>query len=241
METHNSSVMLDMDSGLVYRPTTVTLEREKSTRTNKWTLVGAVLAMSLCVAAALFFTFCAKNQDHIEETNEIQHTLRQLSGSGKDAIHLEGDYNAHGTYNTSVEWYDGVDQAFQQGDIKLENNGIVIPRNGLYFVYSQVSFRVSCQHKARSESELIHISHRVSRLTSAIGDQYNMDWRPLLHSLRTVCRTSAGSEGKWYSAVYMGAVFSLEKDDRLQTFTDNRILPQLESGPGKNVFGVFAL
>ncbi|XP_020329850.1 tumor necrosis factor-like [Oncorhynchus kisutch] len=239
-----SRVMLDVESGPVYPATTVTLVREKST--HRWRLCGALLAMALCVSAALFVTWHAKRQDQVEEVDELQHTLRQLSVNRKAAIHLEGEYNCSGKYKTTVEWTDNEGQGISQGGLNLNNNEIVIPQPGLYFVYSQVSFRVSCKAdpKHPNNQEMVHLSNTVTRWSPSYGTEDNKEYLMLLNSVRTVCKKSSNSEaseGQWYNAVYVGAVFNLEKGDRLRTVTENRLLPHLESGAGKNFFGVFAL
>ncbi|XP_014034205.1 tumor necrosis factor a (TNF superfamily, member 2) [Salmo salar] len=244
MEGDCSRVMVDMESGPVYPATTVTLVREKSS--HQWRLCGALLAIALFVSAALFITWHAKKQDQVEEVDELQHTLRQLSGNIKAAIHLEGEYNSSGKYKTTVEWTDSVGQVFSQGGLKLNNNEIVIPQTGLYFVYSQVSFHVSCKANPKhpNNQEMVHLSNTVKRWSPSYGSADSKEYLPLLNSVRTVCKKSSNSEaseGKWYNAVYMGAVFNLEKGDLLRTVTENRLLPHLESGAGKNFFGVFAL
>ncbi|XP_035623201.2 tumor necrosis factor [Oncorhynchus keta] len=242
MEGDCSRVMVDLENGPV--SPTVTLVREKST--GRWRLCGALLAMALCVSAALFFTCHSKKQDHTEKDDEIHHNLRQLSGNRKAAIHLEGEYNTNGDYKSSVEWTDDEGQGFSQGGLKLNNNEIVIPQTGLYFIYSQVSFHVSCKAdpKHPNNQDMVHLSNTVTRWSPSYGTEDNKEYQTLLNSVRTVCKKSSdseASEGKWYNAVYMGAVFSLEKGDRLRTVTENRLLPHLESGAGKNFFGVFAL
>ncbi|XP_071225093.1 tumor necrosis factor-like [Salvelinus alpinus] len=244
MEGDCSRVMVDVESGPVYPATTVTLVRDKSTPRRR--LCGALLAIALCVSAALFITWHAKKQDHVEEVDELQHTLRQLSENRKTAIHLEGEYNSSGEYKTAVEWRKDEDQGFSQGSLKLNNNEIVIPQTGLYFVYSQVSFHVSCKAdpKHPNNQKMVHLSNTVKRWSPSYGTEDNKEEQTLLSSVRTVCKKSSNSEeseGKWYNAVYMGAVFSLEKGDMLQTEIETRLLPHLEKGAGKNFFGLFAL
>ncbi|XP_055733320.1 tumor necrosis factor-like [Salvelinus fontinalis] len=244
MEGDCSRVMVDVESGPVYPTTTVTLVRDKSTHRRR--LCGALLALALCVSAALFITWPAKKQDHVEEVGELQHTLRQLSGNRKTAIHLEGEYNCSGKYKTTVEWTEDVGQGFSQGSLKLNNNEIVIPQQGLYFVYSQVSFHVSCKAdpKHPNNQKMVHLSNMVKRWSPSYGNNDSKKYQTLLSSVRTVCKKSSNSEeseGMWYNAVYMGAVFSLEKGDMLRTDIETRLLPQLENGDGKNFFGVFAL
>uniref|UniRef100_A0A674DJR1 Tumor necrosis factor n=1 Tax=Salmo trutta TaxID=8032 RepID=A0A674DJR1_SALTR len=230
MEGDCSRVTVDLENGPVYPSPIVTLVREKPTR--QWRLCGALLAMALCVSAALFITW--------------QHMLRQLSENRKAAIHLEGEYNPSGAYKSSVEWTDDEGQGFSQGGLKLNNNEIVIPQTGLYFIYSQASFHVSCKANPKHPNEdMVHLSNTVKRWSPSYGTEDNKVYQTLLNSVRTVCKKSsngeAASEGKWYNAVYVGAVFSLERGDRLRTVTENRLLPHLESGAGKNFFGVFAL
>lgn len=145
-----------------------------------------------------------------------------------------------------MEWTDSVGQVFSQGGLKLNNNEIVIPQMGLYFVYSQASFHVSCKANPKHPNkDMVHLSNTVTRWSPSYGTEDNKVYQTLLNSVRTVCKKSsnseAASEGKWYNAVYVGAVFSLERGDRLRTVTENRLLPHLESGAGKNFFGVFAL
>ncbi|XP_023996791.1 tumor necrosis factor-like [Salvelinus sp. IW2-2015] len=224
MEGDCSRVMVDVESGPVYPATTVTLVRDKSTPRRR--LCGALLAIALCVSAALFITWHAKKQDHVEE--------------------VDGEYNSSGEYKTAVEWTVDEGQGFSQGGLKLNNNEIVIPQAGLYFVYSQVSFHVSCKAdpKHPNNQKMVHLSNTVERWSPSYGTEDNKKEQTLLSSVRTVCKKSSNSEeseGKRYNAVYIGAVFRLEKGDTLWTVIETRLLPQLETGDGKNFFGVFAL
>lgn len=158
-----------------------------------------------------------------------------------------------GRYNSeianSVQWINEVDPSHSQGGLELKDNEIVIPQDGLYFVYSQVSFRVSCRGgddngDASAATSMVHLTHRVRRWSNSFGDN---GYRTILHSVRTACQKTAGGgggdadeEGGWYSAVYMGAVFNLNRGDRLKTVTE-KMLPNLEEEAGKTFFGVFAL
>lgn len=172
----------------------------------------------------------------------LSHSKCQLSLSITTSLYsLTGRYNPD--INTSVEWMNQVDQTHYQGGLELHNNEIVIPRNGLYFIYSQVSYRVSC---SSSNTDVVHLSHIVKRWSSTYGnDNSDESYKPILHSVRTACQKPASSnadqEGSWFSAVYMGAVFSLNKGDKLKTVMEEKMLPNLEDESGKTFFGVFAL
>lgn len=144
----------------------------------------------------------------------------------------------------SLQWRNQVDQSHSQGGLKLDNNEIVIPHNGLYFVYSQASFRVSCSSDDDDESSpMVHLSHTVKRWSSSYGTDTPRSYYTILHSVRTACqkteRSDSDQQGNWFSAIYMGAVFNLKAGDRLKT--DTNMLPNLEDEQGKTFFGVFAL
>lgn len=142
-----------------------------------------------------------------------------------------------------MEWNIQMDQSHSQGDLVFQNNEIVISKKGLYFVYSQASFHVSCSSGDTDDTSLVHLSHSVMRWSSSFSD--NNDYKPILHSVRTACQRMASgdlTEGEnWYSAVYMGAVFNLKEGDRLKTMTVEKMLPYLADESGETFFGVFEL
>ncbi|XP_071775249.1 tumor necrosis factor a (TNF superfamily, member 2) [Centroberyx gerrardi] len=240
-------VLLDADvdaTSEAGKQATHTANNNKNSK-HGWKLTGALLAVTLCLAAtAVFFTGHAKEQDHAEKADDLRHTLRQISGNLRAAIHLEGEHNPD--LKTSVEWKEGVDQYHSQGGLKLDHNEIVIPRDGLYFVYSQASFRVSCHSDADATAKpMVHLSHSVQRWSRTYGNDDNKKYETILHSLRTACQRTVSDEpeeeGNWFSAVYMGAVFNLRREDRLKTVMEEGLLDKLEEEPGKTFFGVFAL
>lgn len=124
----------------------------------------------------------------------------------------------------------------------LKNNEIVIPQSGLYFVYSQASFQVSCS--GADSSPMVHLSHAVKRWSDAFSnDNRDESYRTILYSARTACQrtTSDDTDGYWYTAVYNGAVFKLNRGDRLKTQMEEEMLNLLDDEPGQTFFGVFAL
>ncbi|XP_076864541.1 tumor necrosis factor a (TNF superfamily, member 2) [Brachyhypopomus gauderio] len=235
MASHKQ-VILEVE-GPVLSPAPVTVRREKPTGGGRWRLGGALLAVALCATGFLCFAF---NKPHrsADESDEITHTLRQISESAKAAIHLSGDYNPV-LSNMSVEWRDGEDQSFAEGGLKLKNNEIYVPRNGWYFVYSQATYRVSCATKD-DRRDIVHLSHEVSRWSGSYDS-----WKPLLSAVRSACKlTPAGGddgEEQWFTAVYLGAVFNLQAGDRLRTVMDAERLHDIEGDNGKTFFGVFSL
>lgn len=148
----------------------------------------------------------------------------------------EGHYNPQ-VSNVSMQWFDNADQSFSLG-LKLEDNEIKIHRDGLYFVYSQASYRLLCKAESdETEGEVMHMSHKVSRWS----DSYS-SWKPLLSATRSACKKTTEEYQKyWYGAVYLGAAFNLEAGDRLRTAMDEKLLPKVESAGGKTFFGTFSL
>lgn len=136
-------------------------------------------------------------------------------------------------------WKNDLGQAFAQGGFKLSDNAIIIPATGLYFVYSQASFQVSCGDKDAPARGLTPLSHRVWRHSDSTGGRTT-----LLSAVRSACQLQAlegGSSGGqyWYNTIYLGAIFQLRAGDKLWTETNQ--LSELETDEGKNFFGVFAL
>ncbi|KAG9328307.1 hypothetical protein JZ751_015035 [Albula glossodonta] len=197
---------------------------------HRWKWVSALLVLVLCGTAALLLI------------THFQLKLRHLAGSDKAAIHLVGNYRKE-VLNSSIMWSSNSDQAFAQGGLKLEGNEIVIPRHGLYFVYSQASFRLACSSGAKQggkAGELVHVSHALDRWSDSYGGRY----RALLATTQSACKIAEndGKSGKnWYSGIYLGAVFELDEGDRLRSNNNEKTLPSLTSENGKTFFGAFAL
>ncbi|XP_070979738.1 tumor necrosis factor-like [Oncorhynchus clarkii lewisi] len=237
----------DMERGPVYNTTVTAVAEGKASRGWLWRLCGVLLIAVLCAAAALLFAWCQHGrpstmQDEMEPQLEIligakdtHHTLKQIAGNAKAAIHLEGEYNPNLSADT-VQWRKDDGQAFSQGGFELQGNQILIPHTGLFFVYSQASFRVKCNGPGEHTTPLSHI---IWRYSDSIGVNAN-----LLSGVRSVCQQNYGdAESKigegWYNAVYLGAVFQLNEGDKLWTETNR--LTDVEPEQGKNFFGVFAL
>lgn len=154
---------------------------------------------------------------------------------------LSGIYEEGESLKEQLEWRNDQGQAFAQGGFRLVNNQIVIPQTGLYFVYSQASFRVSCSDgdEEGAGKGLTPLSHRIWRYSDSISSNAS-----LMSAVRSACQNTAQVDSYrdgqgWYNAIYLGAVFQLNKGDRLWTETNQ--LSELETDEGRTFFGVFAL
>ncbi|KAE8585341.1 hypothetical protein XENTR_v10021282 [Xenopus tropicalis] len=91
----------------------------------------------------------------------------------------------------------------------LKDNSIVIPENGLYFVYTQVSFTgPDCQR------DPLHLTHTVN-----IKPESYPKNDPILTSMKTVCEVRSGSA--WFQSIYEGGIFNLEKGSVISTETEH--------------------
>lgn len=151
-----------------------------------------------------------------------------------------GSYEEGENPKAQLEWRNGQGQAFAQGGFQMVNNSIIIPKTGLYFVYSQASFRVSCSDlRDEGRKGLGPLSHRIWRYSDSIGSRAS-----LMSAVRSACQKSVHEasyrDGQgWYNTIYLGAVFKLNTGDTLWTETNR--LSELETEEGKTFFGVFAL
>ncbi|KAL4646829.1 tumor necrosis factor-like [Arapaima gigas] len=233
----------DLESGLA-APPQVLVVRESAKGSCRWKLCALLSLLGACaVAGALIFAW------HMQVSRWATHSLegnwaaemyrskphelsRQLT-----VLLLAGDWNPQ-SKDSSVEWSVMEGHSFSQGDLKLVKNRIVIPASGLYFVYSQASFRVNCEllNKA-TDQPLTHLSHSVFRFSDSYGGE-----KPLLGTVHTACANMASDHDpsdRFFSTIYLGAVFQLEKGDWLRTETGH--LEDLDFDGGKTFFGVFAL
>nr|ALC74694.1 tumor necrosis factor alpha [Lopholatilus chamaeleonticeps] len=65
-----------------------------------------------------------------------------------------------------------------------------------------------------------------------------------MSAVRSACQNTAQEDSYkvgqgWYNAIYLGAVFQLNRGDKLWTETNQ--LSELDTDEGKTFFGVFAL
>ncbi|XP_051519986.1 tumor necrosis factor-like [Myxocyprinus asiaticus] len=237
---HENQILLDLEDGVLPVPQ-VMVSRWKagSLKSRILRVCGALLAVALCAAAAaVCFTF-NKSQNNQDGGNYLRHALRsyhnQANITAKTAIHLIGTYNG---VVPKLEWKVNQDQAFSAGGLKLVDNEIIIPHDGIYFVYSQAFFNVRCTPDPDypEEHEIVHLSHTVSRYSDSYGN-----YKPLFNAVRSVCVQMPDSDELWYNTIYLGAAFRLERHNRLCSNMSENLLRHIETDHGKTYFGAFAL
>ncbi|XP_065136146.1 tumor necrosis factor b (TNF superfamily, member 2) [Paramisgurnus dabryanus] len=236
------TTVIDLEAGMdgVYQKTVVPVP-VKSSRSWIWKTLGAIIFVSLCAVASVFIAwhFMEKRENVIlsekyisTPPSEHEVILQQIAERTKAAIHLHGERGD--SAKQEIQWVTDVDQSFEQGGLKLTDNEIRIPADGLYFVYSQVSYAVKCSLDEDDESVAQkYLSHTIMRFSDAMGQKM-----PLQNSAHSICKS--GEDGKtMYRPIYLGAVFKLLEGDRLSTKTTN--VDDVEQDYAKTFFGVFAL
>lgn len=163
--------------------------------------------------------------------------LIYAADSKKKSFLILGEHEQHDT--KSPHWVSGVDQSFTKGGLKVENNAILIPHDGLYFVYSQASFSILCKSSEEdNDGSNTHLSYSVrwSSLTSPSKTK-----RHLLNAVKSVCQTKTDEQmnGHVYESIYLGAVFQLYQGDKLSTETNH--LDGIRTHSSQTFFGVFEL
>ncbi|KAM8952758.1 tumor necrosis factor-like [Pelodytes ibericus] len=152
-----------------------------------------------------------------------QESRVQARHANKLAAHLIGEL----TEQNEIHWDGTVLGSLMEDGMKVEENALVIPRDGLYFVYTQVVFTgSSCLN-----TDAIQFTHTVSRNNESIGGKM-----AILTSTKTACERP--SKSTWFQPMYQGGVFHLEQGDTLSTETTNT--KYLEDNDGKIYFGILA-
>ncbi|XP_051893399.1 tumor necrosis factor-like [Pristis pectinata] len=141
----------------------------------------------------------------------------------KPRAHLTAKETSGELYD--LQWEDKNGLAFTMGEMNYQNRSLIIPKPGDYFVYSQVSFR------GIRSNECEHVTHTVIKWALSYPEHIH-----LLSSTKSIC----SQKSPWFVAIYLGAVFQLEKGDRLVVRVSN--VTQVDfTHEHKTFFGTFLL
>ncbi|XP_039766831.1 lymphotoxin-alpha [Ornithorhynchus anatinus] len=196
----------------------------------------ASLARALCLLGGLSLLLL-RVQGHLggpgvprspHLTAHLDLRRRLLRDAPKPAAHLIGDPSRPG----SLLWRDNSDHAFLHHGFRLQNNTLLVPSSGVYFVYTQTVFSgPGCTEDGQGTLAPNYLSHEVLLFST----QYPIHV-PLLSAQKSVC---PGPKGPWIKSIYQGAVFSLMAGDQLSTRTEG--VSNLLLVPGSVFFGAFAV
>ncbi|XP_026542137.1 tumor necrosis factor [Notechis scutatus] len=192
--------------------------REPSPKNNHWKclsicsfllLIGAVTVFALLQLDAFGSSEKQDSKlrgnsfsDHLPGTMKVQ-ALR----SGKPAAHAV----ASSRDSSQLKWTVDVIPSLLENGMRLDENenSLVVPSTGLYFVYSQLLF-----HKDNCKKPLL-LTHNITCWSSDFGSEIE-----LLKSIKSVCEEVSSNKKLWFESIYQGAVFQLNKGDRLMSKTN---------------------
>ncbi|XP_048205177.1 lymphotoxin-alpha [Perognathus longimembris pacificus] len=146
-----------------------------------------------------------------------------FSGTFKPTAHLIGD----SLIPNVLSWTAATDHTFLHG-FSLNNNSLVVPSTGVYFIYSQVLFS---GNGCPNDDIPLFLTHEVQLFSSQYPTHMS-----ILSAQTSLC---PGMEGPWMRSLYVGAVFLLNQGDKLSTQTHG--ISHLALRPSGVFFGAFAL
>ncbi|XP_016070810.1 PREDICTED: tumor necrosis factor [Miniopterus natalensis] len=169
-----------------------------------------LVAGATALFCLLHFGVIGPQREEVKRELQIHLPLARTLGlssrtpSDKPVAHVVANQHAVG----QLQWQNKIANALLTNGMRLIDNQLVVPTDGLYLVYSQVLFK----GQGCPQSHLL-LTHTISRFAASYQDKVS-----LLSAIKSPCQreTPEGTEAKpWYEPVYLGGVFQLEKDDRL--------------------------
>uniref|UniRef100_A0ACB8EZL7 Uncharacterized protein n=1 Tax=Sphaerodactylus townsendi TaxID=933632 RepID=A0ACB8EZL7_9SAUR len=131
----------------------------------------------------------------------------------------------------TVHWkYDQILQS--KNTMKYENGSLVIPQHGDYFVYAQVTFRNHSTERKNCGPEIKMVTH-VTQVILKHQSGYPVPIE-LLRRSSSIIKTQ-----NWNHAIYLGAIASLQKNDKLLVNVSSDGL--LYNRAQVNFFGAFLI
>ncbi|XP_045891912.1 lymphotoxin-alpha-like [Micropterus dolomieu] len=232
MEEDGCCCCCGVEAGLHQQNALIQLLRQKETRLQRMArfLVAALLLL-FSVALALLLTVLLGGRSHQSPDGQPKMQPHRLSS---DTIikhqQLKDDKNPsamltapkgksnNGTY---LEWESESGNAFCQGGFNYSNGDLVVPRNGIYRVFLQITYE-------SKDLNCDHVNLKLHNKVFLIQDNYNVDVL-LLSSVDTVIC----GKGQWSKSLYTAGLFSLEANSRLHVISSQ---PDLIVGNEHQVF-----
>ncbi|XP_070591753.1 tumor necrosis factor-like [Erythrolamprus reginae] len=141
--------------------------------------------------------------DHLPDTMKVQALI-----SRKPAAHAV----ASSENPQQLQWTTDVAPTVLENGMQLNKNenSLIVPSDGLYFVYSQLLF-----HSDQCRRSVL-LTHNITSWSSMHNDEVE-----LLKSIKSVCEVVSSDKKLWFESIYQGAVFNLKNGDRLFSKTNH--------------------
>ncbi|KAG8448635.1 hypothetical protein GDO86_015641 [Hymenochirus boettgeri] len=204
-----NNVESQMENGLLI------VRQQTNNKDSAWRCVS-ICAFLLLVGATIIFAllhfqiiprFENKDEYQLPEILAIKTYLESVPPEARAQVRHGQKLAAHFPGVQQRETLIWQETEIMDEPIILKDNAIVIPKDGLYFVYTQVSFTgSSCQ------SDPLQLTYTVFLKTKSYDEQ-----QIILTSSKTVCE--AHSSSSWFQPIYQGGIFQFEKNDVISTET----------------------
>ncbi|CAM5159466.1 unnamed protein product [Eretmochelys imbricata] len=209
------SLVCDIEKGGVI------VVRESRPGDGRWKCLSICSFLLLMGATAVFALLHFRNGGPVvsqdpKEPRSSGHTQQLTSTDSKELI-----------------WTDEVAHTMMQNGMALVNNKLVVPSDGLYFIYSQVVFKGD-----KCPEESIYLQHTIFRYSVEYPENV-----ALLRAIKSFCEGSKAAKnekGVQFESIYQGAVFQLMKGDEISSEIHSAQYLDLNSN-GQVYFGVIAL
>uniref|UniRef100_A0A8C3S6U8 Tumor necrosis factor n=1 Tax=Chelydra serpentina TaxID=8475 RepID=A0A8C3S6U8_CHESE len=216
------SLVCDIEKGGVI------VVRESRAANGRWKCLSVCSFLLLVGATAVFALLHFRNGGPLASQVSPMTMKLQAQSLKKPAAHVVASSDSK-----ELIWTDKVAHTMMQNGMALVNNKLVVPSDGLYFIYSQVVFKGE-----KCPEESIHLRHTILRYSVEYPENV-----PLLMAIKSFCEGSQAAkneEGVRFESIYQGAVFQLMKGDEISSEIDSAQYLDLDSN-GQVYFGVIAL
>lgn len=136
----------------------------------------------------------------------------------------------------ALHWEHELGLAFTKNRMNYTNKFLVIPEQGDYFVYSQVTFRgTTSECGGISQRSQLNKPDSIIVVITKVTDSYPEPTQ-LLMGTKSVCEIGSN----WFQPIYLGAMFSLQEGDKLMVNVSDIALVDYTK-EDKTFFGAFLL
>uniref|UniRef100_A0A8C3HV28 Tumor necrosis factor n=1 Tax=Chrysemys picta bellii TaxID=8478 RepID=A0A8C3HV28_CHRPI len=206
------SLVCDIEKGGVI------VVRESRPADGRWKCLSICSFLLLVGATAIFALLHFRNGGPLISQVSRPMTMKlQAQSLKKPAAHVVASSDSK-----ELIWTDKVAHTMMQNGMALVNNKLVVPSDGLYFIYSQVVFKGD-----KCPEESIPLRHTILRYSVEYPENV-----PLLMAIKSFCEGSKAAkneEGVWFESIYQGAVFQLMKGDEISSEIDSAQYLDLDS------------
>ncbi|XP_035514843.1 lymphotoxin-alpha-like isoform X1 [Morone saxatilis] len=210
------------DAGLHRQHTMIQFLREKVTGLRRLALflaVALLLLFTVALALLIVVVHGGPERQPISDSQDISARQHQHEDFKNPSAMLTAP-TGNITNGEYLEWETMTGNTFCHGGFNYSNGVLVVPRNGIYRVFLQITYQ------RKGDPWCDHSDEMTLRNTVFVYRETYTKYMPLLSSVDTV----SCSMTKWTKSLYAAGLFSLEANCRLTvTSSHPQLIVQKES------------